>query len=833
MKPSAILVNIARGQVIDEAALVEALQEKRILAAGLDVYEKEPLAESPLFTLPNAVTLFVDVEGQDTRTATLSRMADAPLSQVSGVREDERRAFWKRVQDIVIASLNSPERHAPQAVPFIGSGVYFARVASDMRKNGTGGELGEFIDTSGLIPDGDRGRLLGALGRVTVGDVIALDTNRLATIIGGSVQDALALKEQIVRTVSAPAGVSTTATGTPKVIGVRIGSTYPDAENPRIIAQLTDPRVVQQVPFAEKPNVIDVTFSGHPDDCTLSTQSFTVHKGSTQVATQLVLLTATTARLIITDPVAPGDLYTVRLRGSGTPAITFGGKRLDGDPMAIPSGDGIEGGDFTFMIRVTPTRRSVAPSEDTLIKVIGARLLGMAPDPASPRTLGWLTDPNRMLQGELGDQPNVIEVAFSEVPDDGTVTADSIVVTKAGAPVNADVAMTDTQVATITITDPVAAGDVYAITVQGDTSPAVTFEGRKLDGDTFGIPSGDNVEGGDFTFFVRVDPDPVLPPLPLPQLLKVTAARVRSTIPDSNNPRLLFEVNNPAILQQADVADNANIIDLDLSMPPDAGTVTNTTFTISDGATTLNAQVVTVCANTIRLKVLQPLEGGKIYTIRLASGPTGARFQGHQLDGEPLRFPSGEGNEGGDFTFRLKINGASMGNLLKVTGVRVLSQNDESTVMTMSDPTETLTALLADSPGPIELEFNHQPTMTGGITITRQGDGSTVSSQMGYPSVNTVRFTPGTALTVGTYTVTLSSGNAQYQGTALDGEPLALPSGNNAAGGDFTFELEVTSDQPMVRVTAARVISDNSAAQNPHVVTELETPATPVEVIVQ
>ena len=58
-----------------------------------------------LRVLPNAVTLFVDVEGQDTRASTLSRMANAPLSQVSGIEEDERRAFNKRVQDLVIASL--------------------------------------------------------------------------------------------------------------------------------------------------------------------------------------------------------------------------------------------------------------------------------------------------------------------------------------------------------------------------------------------------------------------------------------------------------------------------------------------------------------------------------------------------------------------------------------------------------------------------------------------------------------------------------------------------------------------------------------------------------
>ncbi len=56
MRPAAILINTSRGPVIDEAALIEALREKRIAGAGLDVFEREPpLAESPLRKLDNAV----------------------------------------------------------------------------------------------------------------------------------------------------------------------------------------------------------------------------------------------------------------------------------------------------------------------------------------------------------------------------------------------------------------------------------------------------------------------------------------------------------------------------------------------------------------------------------------------------------------------------------------------------------------------------------------------------------------------------------------------------------------------------------------------------------
>ena len=55
MKPEAVLVNTSRGPVVNEAALAEALTEKRIFAAGLDVYEEEPEVHPKLLELENVV----------------------------------------------------------------------------------------------------------------------------------------------------------------------------------------------------------------------------------------------------------------------------------------------------------------------------------------------------------------------------------------------------------------------------------------------------------------------------------------------------------------------------------------------------------------------------------------------------------------------------------------------------------------------------------------------------------------------------------------------------------------------------------------------------------
>ena len=55
MKPTATLVNIARGGIVDDAALAKALAARQIAAAGLDVFEGEPAVHPDLLQVPNVV----------------------------------------------------------------------------------------------------------------------------------------------------------------------------------------------------------------------------------------------------------------------------------------------------------------------------------------------------------------------------------------------------------------------------------------------------------------------------------------------------------------------------------------------------------------------------------------------------------------------------------------------------------------------------------------------------------------------------------------------------------------------------------------------------------
>jgi len=87
MKPTAILINTARGPIVDEKALAKALQTRTIAAAGLDVFENEPAVEPELLTMENAVLLpHIASASLKTRTLIATMASDNIVAHYKGER---------------------------------------------------------------------------------------------------------------------------------------------------------------------------------------------------------------------------------------------------------------------------------------------------------------------------------------------------------------------------------------------------------------------------------------------------------------------------------------------------------------------------------------------------------------------------------------------------------------------------------------------------------------------------------------------------------------------------------------------------------------------------
>ncbi|MBM7621834.1 glyoxylate reductase [Bacillus tianshenii] len=86
MKASAIFINVGRGQVVDEGALIHALEQKEIAGAGLDVFYKEPIgADHPLLKFPQVVALpHIGSASVETRTTMMELCRDNIIAVLEG-----------------------------------------------------------------------------------------------------------------------------------------------------------------------------------------------------------------------------------------------------------------------------------------------------------------------------------------------------------------------------------------------------------------------------------------------------------------------------------------------------------------------------------------------------------------------------------------------------------------------------------------------------------------------------------------------------------------------------------------------------------------------------
>ncbi len=134
-----------------------------------------------------------------------------------------------------------------------------------------------------------------------------------------------------------------------KVVGGRVI----DPTGPTILASLKNPISTLTVGALNNPKRIEIDFNNVPDIGTTTTASFFALALSSGLigSTTVTMPFSNTARLDFPAALT-ADTYMVQLNGSSTPLITLIGSALDGEAIALPSGDGLPGGNFLFGVNV-------------------------------------------------------------------------------------------------------------------------------------------------------------------------------------------------------------------------------------------------------------------------------------------------------------------------------------------------------------------------------------------------------------------------------------------------------------------------------------------------
>jgi len=143
-----------------------------------------------------------------------------------------------------------------------------------------------------------------------------------------------------------------------KIIGGRVI----DPSVPRILASLQNPISTLVVGASDNPKRFEIDFTSAPDVGTVTTSSFLVtgstvgHVGSGTIS----FPSSATARLDFPSSLVV-DSYAIQLNGTTSPQITLSTVPLDGEAIALPSGDGVPGGNFLFGINVISGSVAIPP----------------------------------------------------------------------------------------------------------------------------------------------------------------------------------------------------------------------------------------------------------------------------------------------------------------------------------------------------------------------------------------------------------------------------------------------------------------------------------------
>jgi hypothetical protein len=139
-------------------------------------------------------------------------------------------------------------------------------------------------------------------------------------------------------------------------------------------------------------------------------------------------------------------------------------------------------------------------------------------------------------------------------------------------------------------------------------------------------------------------------------------------------------------------------------------------------------------------------------------------------------------------------------NLLKVVGGRVIKSATSTNLAVLQNPISTLLTGVLNGPDRFEIDFNFPPdppsVTTASFLVTGMTTGPVGGTVVTLPSPTTARLQCGAALGADTYAVQLhgtSTPIITFASVALDGEAIALPSGDGVAGGDFLFGVDVVA----------------------------------------
>ena len=401
----------------------------------------------------------------------------------------QSRQIAQSIREAMIAGGSSERRYNQSEITYDQSDAFYAQLAEVAQSEQLTDKLSVTVKGSEILTPDFRDKLSTIYAESSLHAVLDVDAMTLARRLNVDRAEVLGMKQEILGAVKPADPPALSLQPLRNVISVQIASTSTNPDIPHVLAVASNLNDLISVDIEDKPDVIDVVFSGIPDVGTVTDQTFVVMRDGVTLDAQVEMVEPAKARLTLFEQLQAGSLYTVVVRGE-TPAVTFEGRRLDGNPLSLPSGNGIEGGNFELPMLVKQRTETVNLVAPTLLKVAGARIRSTQPDPNQPRILAELSDPTQTLNVSSGETPDIVEIDFNAHPDNGSLDSSTFQVLDSGTPISGQVVQLSATKARFIATSPLQASTTYTVTLRGTTAPMITYQGNRLDGEHWSTSFG-------------------------------------------------------------------------------------------------------------------------------------------------------------------------------------------------------------------------------------------------------------------------------------------------------------------------------------------------------